>query len=159
MIKIVIRLNDEQREKIKQFAENETNRPYLIKRAKTILALDRSPNKEHLRIGKICEQVGISRQTLNTVRKAFLEAKSLDEFLTRKKRETPPYNLKITDDVEARIIALACNRPPKGHPRWTLPLLVNESVKLGIVGGISRSSMSRVLTKHNINLKQVSAGL
>ena len=35
---------------------------------------------------------------------------------------------------EAKLIALACSKPPKGRVRWTLRLLENKVVELGIVG-------------------------
>jgi hypothetical protein len=41
---------------------------------------------------------------------------------------------KIFDGAaEARLIALACSQPPEGHAHWSLRLLENEVVELGIV--------------------------
>ena len=42
---------------------------------------------------------------------------------------------------EAKLIALACSKPPKGRARWTLRLLENKVVKLGIVDRGSDSTM------------------
>src|SRR5437588_12848835 len=36
-------------------------------------------------------------------------------------------------EKEAKLIALACSKPPKGRARWTLRLLENKVVELGIV--------------------------
>ena len=73
-------------------------------------------------------------------------------FLTRKKRETPPVDPKITGEVEARIIALACSQPPEGRARWSLRLLAEKSVELEILDKLSHSSVERVLKKTNISL-------
>jgi hypothetical protein len=34
--------------------------------------------------------------------------------------------------ADAKLIALACSKPPKGRARWTLRLLENKVVELGI---------------------------
>ena len=47
----------------------------------------------------------------------------IDEVIGRRKRVTPPVEPKVTGDVEARIIALACTKPPAGYDRWSLRLL------------------------------------
>jgi hypothetical protein len=76
----------------------------------------------------------------------------LEETLRRKKRETPPVPAKITGDVEARVIALACSNPPKGYAKWTLRLLADQTVELGYVETISYVSVARILKKTNLSL-------
>jgi hypothetical protein len=48
---------------------------------------------------------------------------------------------------EAKLIALACSMPPKGRARWTLRLLENKVVELGIVDRASDSTIGRTLKK------------
>ena len=43
-------------------------------------------------------------------------------------------------EKEAKLIALACSKPPKGRARWTLRLLENKVVELGIVDRASDST-------------------
>jgi hypothetical protein len=74
------------------------------------------------------------------------------EFLTRKKRETPPVEPKVTGEVEARIIALACTAPPEGYARWTLRMLADHSITLGHVDSLSHMSIKRLLKKQNLSL-------
>jgi len=120
--------------------------------SRTILALDRTGKKDHLRIGRVCESVSLSRQAVNDIRADFFAADSISAFLTRKKRETPPVPAKITGEVEAHIIALACSEPPKGCARWTLSLLASKAVELAYVDELSFKSVQRVLKKHNLSL-------
>jgi len=148
----VIMLNEKQREHLEKFAKNGVHSTHLVKRAKVILALDRSNKKEHLRITRISAQVGLSRQSVYEIRNAFLRSNSIDDFLTRKKRETPPVPIKITGDVEAHIIALACSEPPQGYARWTVRLLSARSVELNYIGSISHMSVNRLLKKRNLSL-------
>ena len=148
----IVMLNGEQRRKLEKFAKTGVHSARLITRAKTILALDRTNKQEDLRIGRICEEVGISRNSLNNIRADFLKAESVEVFLTRKKRETPPNEPKITGDVEAHIIALACSEVPEGHAKWSLRFIAEKSVELGFIGELSHMSVKRVLKKRNINL-------
>ena len=50
-------------------------------------------------------------------------------------------------EKEAKLIALACSKPPKGRARWTLRLLENKVVELGIVERASDSTIGRTLKK------------
>ena len=145
-------LSEEQRNKLKKYVRSGEHSAMLIRRAKVILALDRTGKKDHLRVGRICETNDISRQALNNIRKDFFETASIEEFLTRKKRETPPVLPKITGDVEARVIALACSEAPEGRARWTIRLLCEKSVELGYIDGIVPSAMHRLLKKRSISL-------
>jgi hypothetical protein len=148
----LIMLSEEQRKELEVFAKNGVHNAHLISRAKTILALDRSNKKDHLRITRICEQIGLSRQAIYDMRNDFLRSPSISDFLTRKKRETPPVPAKVTGEVEAHIIALACSEPPKGYVRWTLKLLAEKSVELSFVDSLSDKTVERLLKKRNISL-------
>ena len=53
--------------------------------------------------------------------------------LSRKQRATPAVPPIFDGEKEAKLIALACSKPPKGRRRWTLRLLENKVVELGIV--------------------------
>jgi hypothetical protein len=54
------------------------------------------------------------------VKKDFEGAADLPAFLQRKKWETPPIPPKANGELEARIIALACGKPPAGYSSWIL---------------------------------------
>ena len=145
-------LNEEQRKKLEEFAKNGVHSAHLITRAKVILKLDRSTKKEHLRITRISEEVDLSRQSIYNIRDTFLQSSDIETFLTRKKRETPPVPPKITGEVEAKIIALACSKVPEGYARWTVRLLANKVVELGFIDSISFKAVQLVLKKRNIAL-------
>jgi hypothetical protein len=113
--------------------------------------LDETNGREPLQQETIAEKIGVSRQTVNDAKLAFLEADSVSTFLQRKKRETPPVPVKITGEVEAHIIALACGPVPEGCARWGVRLLADKCVELGYIDSISFKSVQRVLKKHNLN--------
>src|SRR5665647_1720797 len=101
----IIMLNEERRKELENYSKNGKRDVHLVNRAKVILALDRSNKKDHLRITRIAEQVGLSRRAIYDIRDDYLSASEVGEFLMRKKRETPPVPAKVTGDVEAHIIA------------------------------------------------------
>jgi len=148
----IIMLNEERRKELENYSKNGKRDVHLVNRAKVILALDRSNKKDHLRITRIAEQVGLSRRAIYDIRDDYLSASEVGEFLMRKKRETPPVPAKVTGDVEAHIIALACSEPPKGCARWTVRLLAEKSVELNYVDSLSHMTVERLLKKRNISL-------
>jgi hypothetical protein len=148
----IIMLSIEQRQRLENFTKTGVRSVRLVKRANVILALDRSNKKDHLRINRICEQCNISRQGLNDIREDFLNAESIDAFLTRKKRKTPPVAPKVTGEVEAHIIAIACSEKPEGRARWTMQLIADKCVELNYVDSLSEISVRRTLKKRNISL-------
>ena len=50
-------------------------------------------------------------------------------------------------EKEAKLIALACSKPPKGRVRWTLRLLEKKVVELQIVDRASDATIGRALKK------------
>ena len=96
---------------------------------------------------------------ISDIKKDWFAIGDLDTFLQRKKRETPPVEPKITGEVQAHIIALACTPPPAGCQRWTLGLLANKSVELKFVDSISDVSVGTVLKKINFSLTGTNIGV
>lgn len=56
---------------------------------------------------------------------------------------------KATGEVEAKIIAKACTKPPPGHVRWTLTLLARESAII-LEDSISRATIGRILKRNDL---------
>ena len=48
-------------------------------------------------------------------------------------------------------LVLACSTPPAGHARWTLQLLADHLVEIGVVESISHTSVGTVLKKARSN--------
>jgi hypothetical protein len=145
-------LSNEERKELKQFSTTGVRNIRLVNRAKIILALDTSEGRKAETQESIIKRVEVSRQTINEVKRDFLSAQSVSAFLQRKKRETPPVEPKITGEVEARIISIACSKPPLGYARWTLQLIADKCVKLQYIDSISHTSVGFFLKKANLNL-------
>lgn len=147
-----IELIENDRKALEKYIKTGKRSVKLFNRAKIILALDKSNGRIPKKDTEIAESIGVSRQTVQNVKVDFINAKNVDTFLQRKKRETPPVEPKITGDVEAHIIAIACSPVPEGHSKWTLRLIADKCVELQYIDKISHMSVSRVLKKQNSNL-------
>ena len=80
------------------------------------------------------------------VRKQLVE-EGFEAVLSRKQRATPAVARIFDGEKEAKLIALACSKPPKGRVRWTSRLLENKVVEFGIVDRASDSTIGRALKK------------
>ena len=141
-----------ERNDLEKFSTTGVHSVRLVKRAKIILALDTSDGRKASKQEEIAQRLEVSRQAINNVRRDFLEAKNVSKFLQRKKRATPPVAPKVTGELEARIIALACSAAPQGYAKWTLRLLASKCVELQYADSLSHMTVSRLLKKRNLNL-------
>ena len=149
---IKIELSTETGSELEKFTRTGKHSVKLVNRAKIILELDEAYGRKPLTQVRIAEKIGVDRRTVNDAKQAFLAVDTVGKFLQRKKRETPPVQPKITGDVEAHIIALACSPVPEGCAKWTLRLLADKSVDLNYIDSISFKSVQRLLKKHNLSL-------
>ena len=147
--RVRIQLSETDRKELKRFSTTGKRSVRLVNRAKMILALDESEGRKRETFAEIANRIGVSRQTVNNVKNEFLAAENISKFLRRKKRETPPVAPKVTGEVEARIIALACSEVPEGRAKWTLRLLADKSVELGYVNSLHHTTVGRLLKKRN----------
>jgi transposase len=147
-----IKLTAQERAELKQFCTKGVRSARLINRARIILALDTSVNGKAGKQEEIARQIGVSRQTVINVQNDFIAMQNASQFLQRKKRQTPPVPPKVTGELEARIIALACGEAPEGFARWTLRLLADRCVELSYIHTISHTTISSILKKTNLSL-------
>lgn len=148
--KYVIELSEADRAELNDVISKGTSPARTILRANILLASDRG-SKKYMTVAEIADIYHTTPTTVHTVRNSYCE-KGLAATLAGKKRETPPVAAKVTGDVEARIIALACGTPPEGYSKWTLRLLANKTVELGYVEDISHVTVSRILKKTSLSL-------
>lgn len=119
----------------------------IIRRALILLAVDESQGKS-LGREEVAKQCHTSTPTVYSVAKQFVQ-EGLQSTLTPKRKDTQHPQIKITGDVEARIITIACGEVPDGRSRWTVRLLADRAVELGIVESVCPETVRKVLKKRN----------
>lgn len=98
----------------------------------------------------VANAVEVSQPTVARVRKQYVQ-EGLEAALNRR----PPnreYERKLDGEQEARLLALACSRPPQGQARWSLRLLADKLVELEVVEEeeeeeVSYQTVRRILKK------------
>jgi hypothetical protein len=95
---------------------------------------------------QIVAALGTSLRTVSRVRQ-HLVTQGMDSALLRRRQPPRPDKVKIKGDVEQRLIALACSDPPKGRCHWTLQLLADELVVLGLVDRVGIETVRQALKK------------
>ena len=149
-IKYVIELSAEEKAKLMELVSKGKRPARTILRANILLASDKE-NEKYMTISEISKAYHTTPTTVKNVRASYCE-KGLEATINRKKRETPPVPAKVTGEVEAHIIALACGEPPEGYSKWTLRLLAERTVELGYIASISHVTVSTILKKTNLSL-------
>lgn len=149
-IKYVIELSDQEKVRLMEIVKKGNSPARTILRANILLASDKR-NDRYMTVSEIANAYRTTPTTVQTVRASYCK-KGLEATITRKKRETPPIPAKVTGDVEAHVIALACGQPPEGYSKWTLRLLANKMVELGYIESISHVTVSTILKKTNLSL-------
>ena len=149
-LKYVIELSAEDKAKLTDIVTKGKSTARMILRANILLASDRS-NERYMTVSEISKVYHTTPTTVQKVRTSYCE-KGLEATINRKKRETPPVPAKVTGEVEAHVVALACGEPPEGYSKWTLRLLADKTVELGYIDSISHVTISTILKKTNSSL-------
>ena len=112
---------------------------------------------ENSRDEDIVDALGTSPRTVARVRQQFV-TQGLQAAIDRKAQPPRPDKIKIKGDVEQRLIQLACSDPPKGSCHWTLQLLTDELVVLGLVNKVSTETVRQALKKTTSSLGSARPG-
>ena len=142
----VVRLSGEERERLKELIRKGKSPARRLLKARILLKADVSEAGEGWSDSRIIEALDASASMVYRVRKQLVE-EGLEAVLSRKQRATPAVSPIFDGEKEAKLIALACSKPPKGRARWSLRLLENKVVELGIVERASDSTIGRALKK------------
>lgn len=94
----------------------------------------------------IVAALGASVRTVERVR-LRLVTEGFQAALNPKPQPVRPAKVKIKGDVEQRLIQLACSDPPEGRCHWTLQLLADELVVLGLAESVSTETVRQALKK------------
>jgi Homeodomain-like domain len=146
--KYVVRLSVEEREQLQTLIRKGKSSAKRLLKARILLKADVSERGEGWSDSKIIEALETSESMVYRARKQLVE-EGFEAVLSRKQRALPAVPPIFDGEKEAKLIALACSKPPKGRARWSLRLLESKVVELNIVDRASDSTIGRVLKKHS----------
>jgi putative transposase len=137
-----IKLTRTERGELERFVAHGKRSARAITRARILLLSDEGRKDREL-----TEILGVSRGTVHNVRKKYQQKASAHilDLLQEAPRSGRP--LKLDSRVEAKVTMIACSEPPAGCGRWTLHLIADKLVRLGVTASISHESVRRLLKK------------
>jgi len=114
-------------------------------RARVLLKADEGPEGPAWRDDRIAEAFELSSGGVAGIRERFCE-RGL-EGTVKRKSPNREYDRKLDGEKEAELIRLACSEAPEGRSEWSLRLLSDKMVELGVVDTLSHETVRRTLKK------------
>lgn len=140
--KYKINLTEEEKETLTAIVNKGKHTSKEIARAQVLLLTDRGMKEV-----EIAQILNICKATVNNTKRRYWQEGML--IVKEKPKSGRP---KILDGpMQARLIAIACSKPPEGHIRWTMELLSNEMVQLNVIDSIADNTVWRYLKKTKLN--------
>ena len=136
-----LELGHEQRERLRELAHGGCKDAVTAGRARMLLLAEAGCNDR-----EVARIVGVDRITVWRLRKRVAE-RGLEAALRNHAVHMPR---KLDADHKALLIDLARSEPPQGRQRWTLRLLAERLVELGVVESISEVTVWKALKSENV---------
>lgn len=137
--KYIVDLTETERTELRDLIKKGTAKARKLTRAHILLRAD-----EDATDAAIAQALHVSIRTVERTRQKFVEG-NLACALSERSR--PGAKRKLDAKGEAHLVALACSTPPEGQAVWTMWLLADELVALGLVDTISDETVRRTLKK------------
>ena len=141
--KYIVRLSDKERSTLLGIIKKLNGSSQKVRRAQILLKADADgPNWTD---AKIAEAFSCWPKTVEKARKRLV-VEGFDSALNGKFSQRPIHK-KLDGEQEAKIIALRLGPAPKGYANWTLRLLADQVVELGIVDSICHETVRQTIKK------------
>jgi hypothetical protein len=140
-----VTLTQPERQELQQLISRGKADARKLTHARILLQADEAAGGPRRTDEKIASALNTATRTVERVRERFVE-QGLEAALVpaRSKRI---YTRKLDGRQEAKLIALACSKPPTGKRRWTLRLLADEMVELDVTDSLSHETVRQTLKK------------
>jgi transposase len=148
--KYVVQLTADEREQLYKIISAGSASARMLNRARILLKADQGKHaegEEPLIDREIAPMLETSTATVQRVRERFFR-QGLDAALERS-APVRLYERSFDGRAEARLIALACSQAPEGRERWSMRLLAQKAVEMGIVESVSHETVRKTLKKTN----------
>lgn len=145
--KYVVELTNQERQRLLKLVSSGSAPARMLNRARVLLKADAAHGPDRWTDERIARALDTSVATAGRVRKRFC-LQGLDAALERSLPDRV-YERSLDGRAEARLIALACSQAPEGRDRWSMRLLADKAVELGIVQAISHETVRKTLKKTN----------
>jgi transposase len=144
--KYLVTLTPDEREELSRLIAAGRANARTLAHARILLKADQADGGPAWDDARIAEATEVTARTVERVRRRFVE-RGLAAALRRKTQDQPSRVRKLDGAAEARLIAVACSKAPEGRTEWTMQLLADKLVELGVVESISDETVRRAMKK------------
>ena len=145
MAKYRVTLTGKERDELEHLVSVGKGAARRLTHARILLLADTAASSEHTD-DEIVTALGVGICTVGRVRQRLVTA-GLPAALHPRPQPQRPGKIKIKGDVEQRLVTVACSDPPQGRCHWTLRLLADELVALGLAESLSTETVRQALKK------------
>jgi transposase len=142
-----VTLTVEERDELERMISRGKSDARVLARSRALLLADESGKRAGRTDDDIATALNLSLRTVERLRQRFVEEGF--SIALRPKPAKRVYRRLLDGRQEAKLIALACSKPPKGKRRWTLRLLAEQMVELRHAGTVSHETVRQTLKKTN----------
>jgi transposase len=150
MIQYTIKLTKTEVAELHEIINKGLHTSHTFRVAYILLNCDEGNFSDKVTNEQISKVLKVGMRTIDRVKKRFVE-EGLESVLERRPTSRV-YERKMDGEVEAKLVALCCSKPPKGYAKWSLRLLADKMVELKYVESISHVAVRSVLKKTNLSL-------
>lgn len=144
--KYTYQLTASEREQLKGVIKRLSGTSQKVRRAHILLKADAAPDGPCWSDARIAEAYNCRVQTVERIRKRVVE-EGLESALESKRQGVPAHNRLLDGNQEAALIAMRLGEPPAGYSNWSLRLLADRVVELGLVDSICPETVRKTLKK------------
>ena len=140
-----VRLSAEEQEELKGLVSRGRAAAYKQTHARILLLVDEAQEGGAMKDEQIAKALKVGSATVERVRRRCVEEGVEADLGRRQQVNRRPR--KLDGEGEARLVAMACSKPPEGRAGWTLQLLADRLVEWEMVDSISTETVRQTLKK------------
>ena len=145
VLKYIVTLTPEERLTLEQLLAKGKASARKLTRARILLKVDAGPCGLPSTDEEVADALGTSPSTVFRLRERFVTEGF--EAALEQRPSSRVYERRLDGTAEAQLIAIACSPAPEGRATWTLQLLADRLVELGVVESISYETVRTTLKK------------
>lgn len=146
-IRYKVELDDAERAELRKLIAGGSPAARKVKRAQILLAVDQARDGQRLTDEQVAAALAVGTSTVYRVKRRLVEL-GMDAALSEEAR-TGGVRM-TTAQEDAKLIALACSKPPCGRAKWTLKLLADKWVELVEIDSASSETVRRRLAENDL---------
>lgn len=142
-----VSLTTQEREELTELVNKGKGLAGKLKRARILLMADENQENGGWKDADIAQALQTSRRTVERTRQQCVEEGI--EVAINHKRPSRTRSKVLDGAAEARLTQIVCSPAPEGSESWTMQLLADKLIELGVVETVSRETVRTTLKKTN----------